>query len=50
MNTSPMWLVWKDARGRLHYQPWDDVDSVGGLIDPDTGDDMELVGWTEKRP
>lgn len=45
-SDTPMWLVYVDSVGTYHYQPWRDVTSVGTLIDADTGDDMELVGWT----
>lgn len=46
MNTSDMWLVYVAANGDKHFQPWRDVTSAGTLIDPETGDDMEMVGWT----
>lgn len=45
-----MWLVYVDAHGGRHFQPWHDVVSVGTLIDPDTGEDMETVGWTTEAP
>ncbi|BBY54004.1 hypothetical protein H7J07_05220 [Mycobacterium koreense] len=50
MKTSNMWLIYEDSTGEKHYQPWQDVDTAGGLVDPDTDEDMELVGWTEDRP
>ncbi len=50
VNTSPMWLVYKDESGALHYQPYEDVASAGTLIDADSGNDMELVGWTTIPP
>lgn len=40
-------LVYADENGGQHYQPVADVVSVGTLIDPDSGDDMELVGWSK---
>lgn len=47
--TSAMELVYLDSRGDEHAQPWDDVATTGGLVNPvdsDNGDDdMELVGW-----
>lgn len=46
MNTSDMFLVYRDETGILHTQHWSDLVEIGTLIDPDTGDDMELVGWT----
>jgi hypothetical protein len=47
MNTSDMYLVYKDDNGDYHRQHWKDVVVVGTLIDPETGDDMEIVGWTD---
>lgn len=46
INTSSMWLVYADSEGGHHYQPWQDLEESGTLIDPETGDDMEMVGWT----
>lgn len=31
--------------GAIHEQPLTDVATAGTLIDPETGDDMELTGW-----
>lgn len=45
-NDGTMYLVYKDENGDLHYQPWQDVSEVGTLIEPDNGDDMEMVGWS----
>ena len=50
ITTRPMWLVYKDDEGSKHYQPYADITSAGTLIDPETGDDMELVGWTDREP
>ena len=44
-RTDEMYLVYQDEAGSHHYQYWADVQEVGTLIDPETGDDMELVGW-----
>lgn len=44
-NTGPMSLIYRDEKGNLHAQPWGDIVQAGTLIDPDTGDDMEIVGW-----
>ena len=41
-----MWLVYTDERGKKHYQPWQDLVEVGTLIDEESGDDMEMIGWT----
>ncbi|KMV19645.1 hypothetical protein ACT17_06295 [Mycolicibacterium conceptionense] len=46
INTSEMWLVYQSDNGKYYAQPWGDVATAGGLIDPDTGDDMEVIGWT----
>ena len=40
-------LVYVDENGDRHYQPVGDVTQVGTLIDSETGDDMELVGWAD---
>ena len=45
MNTSDMWLVYIDGRGEQHTQHWNDIVDSGSLIDPDTGEDMDVVGW-----
>lgn len=50
VQTKAMWLVYVDGNGDRHFQPWRDVVSVGTLIDPDTGEDMETVGWTTEAP
>lgn len=47
---APMWLVYRDADGALHYQPWEDLMEVGTLVDPQTDEDMEMVGWTLRHP
>jgi len=41
-------LWYQDAAGGLHPQPVTDVVEVGTLIDPDTGDDMQII-WVEVR-
>jgi hypothetical protein len=48
--TADMWLVYADDGGKLNYQPWQDVDTAGPLIDAESGDDMELIGWVDKLP
>ncbi|MFA5712333.1 hypothetical protein [Mycolicibacterium sp.] len=45
-KTSPMFLIYRDSSGGFHSQPWADLTGAGTLIDPDTGDDMEMVGWS----
>lgn len=46
MDTSDMWLYYKDSKGVEHRQHWKDLVEVGTLIDPETGDDMEIIGWS----
>ena len=38
-------LIYRDEAGNLHEQRAEDLPNCGTLIDPDNGDDMELVGW-----
>lgn len=45
INTNDMYLVYRDIEGNHHFQHWEDVTSCGTLIDPETGEDMELIGW-----
>ena len=44
-NTASMWLVYRDDEGNFHEQPWQDIMEVGVLIDPETGNDWEIIGW-----
>lgn len=44
--TVDMWLVYLSDSNKEYLQPWQDLVSAGTLIDPDTGDDMEIIGWT----
>lgn len=50
VETSQMFLVYKDGDGEYYYQSWEDVQECGGLIDPETGDDMKLIGWVTELP
>ena len=50
VSTASMWLVYVDDNGGQHHQPWQDLVEAGTLIDPDTGDDMTVVGWTTTEP
>lgn len=50
IETGNMWLVYSGRNGGKHYQPWQDLDSVGTLIDEETGEDMEMVGWATIPP
>lgn len=49
-NTEDMWLVYRTQSGDSYYQPWQDLQESGTLVDPDTDEDMELVGWTTDLP
>ena len=46
IRTDSMYLVYQADDGTLYYQLWSDVSEIGGLVDPETGDDMELIGWS----
>lgn len=48
-NTGEMYLVYRDESGSFHLQSWGDLVYSGTLIDPDTGDDMDIVGWTTQE-
>lgn len=38
-------LVYRAENGLTYTQPLEDVSEVGTLIDPDTGEDMEMIGF-----
>lgn len=42
-------IVYVDQAGDYYRQPLCDIPYVGTLIDPDTGDDMEML-WAEVNP
>lgn len=44
-NLDSMLIVYTDDQKCLYEQPLRDLPDVGTLIDPDTGDDMEIVGY-----
>lgn len=44
-NLDSMHIVYTDEKGHLYDQPLSDLPDVGTLIDPDTGDDMEIIGY-----
>ena len=46
-ESSSLSLWYMDEYGNLYDQPLSDVVEVGTLIDPETGDDMEMLGFTE---
>ena len=45
-NLDSMRIVYTDEQKRLYEQPLSDLPDSGTLIDPDTGDDMTIVGYT----
>lgn len=45
-NLDSMHIVYTDSEKRLYEQPLSDLPDSGTLIDPDTGDDMEIIGYT----
>lgn len=45
-NLDSMRIVYTDEQKRLYEQPLSDLPDSGTLIDPDTGDDMPIVGYT----
>ena len=49
-NSTNMWLVYMDEEDNYHYQPWTDLVNFGTLIDPDSGNDMDMIGWTTELP
>jgi hypothetical protein len=46
VQTADMWLVYRDSKGHKHYQSWREIVDAGSLVDPDTDDDMDVIGWT----
>lgn len=40
-----MFIVYTDEKKRLYDQPLSDLPDVDTLIDPDSGDDMAIVGY-----
>jgi hypothetical protein len=43
VDLSGVTLVYRDTAGKTHEQPLADIGSTGTLIDPDSGDDLELI-------
>ena len=39
-------IIYTDEKGCLYTQPLSDLPDSGTLVDPDTGDDMPIVGYT----
>ena len=44
-DLSKIELIYEDASGENHIQLLADVPEVGTLVDPETDDDMLMVGW-----
>ena len=44
-RTDDLYLVYLDEDSNHHLQHYLDLPEAGTLIDPDTGEDMVLVGW-----
>jgi hypothetical protein len=44
-DLSSMHIVYTDNKKRLYEQPLSDLPDSGTLIDPDTSDDMEIIGY-----
>lgn len=44
-NLDSVHIVYTDEQKRLYEQPLSDLPDSGTLIDPDTGDDMPIVGY-----
>lgn len=44
-NLDSVHIVYTDDKGCLYDQPLSDLPDVGTLIDPDSGDDMAIVGY-----
>ena len=42
-----MYLIYLDSEDNRHEQWWTDVAEDGCLIDPETGEDMPLLGWRD---
>ena len=38
-------LIYTAPDGEVFEQPLSDITTSGTLIDPETGDDLELTGW-----
>lgn len=45
IKTKPLFLVYEADDGAQFLQPFEDVVTCGGLLDPDTDEELEVVGW-----
>jgi len=49
-NISEVILIYRNKdNSETFEQPLTDITTSGTLIDPETGDDLELVGWRYRR-
>lgn len=46
VQTDDLHLVYEDEQGKRHYQHYRDAVDMAGLIDPDTGEEFRVLGWT----
>lgn len=44
-STNPMFLIYQNPDGRLFLQDWRELTQMGTLVDPETGEYLELIGW-----
>ncbi|PDQ35501.1 MAG: hypothetical protein B5766_05395 [Candidatus Lumbricidophila eiseniae] len=44
-NISQIVLIYKNDDDDTFEQPLSDLQTAGTLTDPETGDDLELIGW-----
>ncbi len=49
INTDNLFLVYVSEEGETFTQSIFDLNEAGTLIDPETGDDMVIVGWTDRE-
>lgn len=45
MTLDKITLIYTSESGETYEQPLSDIPNAGTLIDPDTGEDLELTGW-----
>lgn len=45
IKTGPLFLVYEAEDGAQFLQPFEDVATCGELLDPDTDEELEVVGW-----
>ena len=50
LNTNDVYVHYFDSEGNRHYQTIASIANLGTLIDPFTGDDMEMSSVTVGNP